>query len=434
MKKIYIDFESLSLQYLDSLGKNHKSFFRSVFNLFILLVFQCVLNVILLILFLVRIFRLEKKAPKIFVHSLTKSQIYRNKKTSELFEFLSEERFSYSKKQSDYLIYSKSLILPRTSELKVTRHFSFYLMKNCLSWRQIYELFQITNGMATSVVKNRQVFNTKVSRMCNLILEYCVWSLLVFQNKIVIVTTQSSHKKLPVPFHMGNPNFERHMIWYSTNSIPIHKSIGEKPHSIFSPNLASFVDIHLVWDKMQCDFLQSQQISNSNFYGSMLFYPRKIDIHPTNSLEVLYFDVVPQNLYEDSFYSTEMSLNNLDCITDAIIDFNNQFDTNLVLNIKHKRKTSKAHSRGYLNRVEYLSRLGMIKVIQPSENLYDLVNRSKLVIGTPFTSPVIIAKEFGIDCAFVCFKALGYSIPNIFNGVLVIKEKKILIESLAKSI
>ena len=270
--------------------------------------------------------------------------------------------------------------------------------------------------------------------MCYLLLEYCTWGLLASESKIVIITTQSSHKKLPVPFYMGSSNFERHMIWYSTNSIPIRKSSEEKPNLVLSSNLANFVDIHLVWDKMQINFLQSQKISNSKAYGSMLFYPREKCRHLTNSIDILYFDVVPQNLYEDSFYSTKMSLNNLECIIEVITEYNNQFDSSLVLNIKHKRKTSKAHSRTYLNRVEYLTSLGMLRIIPPSENLYDLVNRSKLVIGTPFTSPVIIAKEFNVDCAFVCFNALDYSIPNMFNDVLVIKEKKMLLDSLTKLI
>jgi len=270
--------------------------------------------------------------------------------------------------------------------------------------------------------------------MCNLLLEYCAWGLLASESKFVIITTQSSHKKLPVPFYMGSPNFERHMIWYSTNSIPIRKSSEEKPNLVLSPNLANFVDRHLVWDKMQVDFLQSQQISNSKAYESMLFYPRKKNIHLTSSIHILYFDVVPQNLYEDSFYSTKMSLNNLECIIEVITEYNNQFDSSLVLNIKHKRKTSKAHSKTYLNQVEYLNRLGMLKIIESSENLYDLVNRSKLVIGTPFTSPVIIAKELNVNCAFVCFNALDYSIPNMFNEVLVIKEKKMLFDSLTKLI
>ena len=434
MKNENMDFEFLCIQHLDSLNKNYKTFFRSINNLVMLVTFQLLLDVLFLILVLVRMFKSGKQVPKIFVHSLAKSQIYQNKSTSDLFNFLSEKRFSYSSEQSDYLVYCKSLILSRTSTLKVTRNISLYLIMNCFKWTQIVELFKITNGVVIFIIKNKKFFNSKLTQICYLLLEYCAWSLLTSESKIVVITTQSSHKKLPVPFYMGSPNFERHMIWYSSNSIPIRKKSEEKPTLVLSPNLANFVDSHLVWDKMQIDFLESQKISNSKAYGSMLFYPRKVNKHLTNSIDVLYFDVVPQNLYEDSFYSTKMSLNNLECIIEVITEYNNQFDSNLVLSIKHKRKASKAHSRTYLNRVEYLTRLGMLRIISPSENLYDLVNRSKLVIGTPFTSPVIIAKEFDIDCVFVCFNALDYSIPNIFNEVLVVKEKRMLLDSLTKLI
>jgi hypothetical protein len=118
-----------------------------------LVIFQLLLDVLFLILVLVRIFKSSKQVPKIFVHSLAKSQIYRNNNTNDLFNFLSEKRFSYSIKQSDYLVYCKSVMLPRTSELKVTRNFSLYLIINCFKWRQIVELFKITNGIIFSYLE-----------------------------------------------------------------------------------------------------------------------------------------------------------------------------------------------------------------------------------------------------------------------------------------
>ena len=96
MKNKNTDFEFLCMQNLDSLNKNHKTIFRNISKFIMLAIFQLFLNVLFLILVLVRIFKPGKQVPKIFVHSLTKSQIYQNKNTTDLFNFLSEKRFSYS--------------------------------------------------------------------------------------------------------------------------------------------------------------------------------------------------------------------------------------------------------------------------------------------------------------------------------------------------
>ena len=44
--------------------------------------------------------------------------------------------------------------------------------------------------------------------------------------------------------------------------------------------------------------------------------------------------------------------------------------------------------------------------MSPNQNLYDLISNSRLVIGFPFTSPVIIGQELNKPSVFYCSSKL----------------------------
>ena len=47
-----------------------------------------------------------------------------------------------------------------------------------------------------------------------------------------------------------------------------------------------------------------------------------------------------------------------------------------------------------------------IDIIDSRKNLYDLISNSKLVIGFPFTSPVVIGQELNKPSIFYCSSKL----------------------------
>jgi polysaccharide biosynthesis PFTS motif protein len=81
--------------------------------------------------------------------------------------------------------------------------------------------------------------------------------------------------------------------------------------------------------------------------------------------------------------------------------------------LKPKRNISKSHSVDYLNYIKEKVANKEITLIGSNQNLYDLIGDSKLVIGFPFTSPVIIGWELFTPSIFYCSSSLlNYSSKN----------------------
>jgi hypothetical protein len=434
MLRDFQDFESLCKAKIETNPNIKRLLVRQITNVVLLIILQIFSQILFFIIFLVRFIKTEKKIPKIFVHSLTKDQIFRNGSTDELFHFLEEKRFPYSSDASDYLIYCKNLLLPKESRLKVTRSLSLHLIIYCFNRQSILTLSKTMINLMAFTLRKKTGLTLESKYFLYYFVEYLVWTNVTSESKIKFITTQSSHKNLPILFYLGKKNFERHMMWYSTNSIPIYK-VGKVDLEIgFSQNLATYIDLHLVWDNFQVSFLEKQKIYNSRAYGSMLFYPRKFQKGINNNSTLIYFDVIPTNLFENNFYSTEMALRNLEGIISVINKYNDEFDKNLRLKIKHKRIPNRKHSAIYLNYVKRLINCGAIEAIVPTENLYRLISESRFVIGTPYTSPVIVAKELDVNSSFICFGSTEFSIPDYFNEVLVIKDENGLLNKLIEFI
>ena len=66
--------------------------------------------------------------------------------------------------------------------------------------------------------------------------------------------------------------------------------------------------------------------------------------------------------------------------------------------------------------------IGAIEILDYNENLYDLIQNAKVVVGYPFTSPVLIAKELGVFSAFYSSSVLLQK-SNLHNGIRFIQNK-----------
>jgi polysaccharide biosynthesis PFTS motif protein len=69
----------------------------------------------------------------------------------------------------------------------------------------------------------------------------------------------------------------------------------------------------------------------------------------------------------------------------------------------------------------------------PNANLYELISRSKCVIGIPYTSAVLVALELNIPCYYF-FNSTTIELPEYFNGIQVLKSTEELIHVLNASV
>jgi polysaccharide biosynthesis PFTS motif protein len=219
------------------------------------------------------------------------------------------------------------------------------------------------------------------------------------------------------------------MIWYATNWKPIGNHGSSSAPGIVSKDLEVFVDLHLVWDKFEIDTLREYGIVKTKAYGSMLFYPVTKTRVPPKILTITFFDVTP---YKDStgFYSEQRSTRNILGLVATIEKFKERSGLEICLQIKPKRKYSKAHSSKYVTILHDLSRSGSLTQLPSDSNLYNIVGGSSLVLGTPFTSPVLIAKELDVSCAFMSLDAEDFKLPSLQNGIRVLSKESELEEIL----
>jgi polysaccharide biosynthesis PFTS motif protein len=91
------------------------------------------------------------------------------------------------------------------------------------------------------------------------------------------------------------------------------------------------------------------------------------------------------------------------------------------------------HSEKYIDMLHNLYNSGIITKIDHREDIYDLVRNAKVVIAYPFTSPALIAKELGVDCAFYSSSNLLQS-RSFYFGVRFIDNKADLKQFLMRSL
>lgn len=95
-------------------------------------------------------------------------------------------------------------------------------------------------------------------------------------------------------------------------------------------------------------------------------------------------------------------------------------DEDWKLFLKPKRQYTASHSNHYIQFVDDCVTRGEIKRLSPKSSLYEVVRQSKIVLAPPFSSPVIIARELGVPCAFYFLPEPEWLFPKDHHGVEVI--------------
>jgi polysaccharide biosynthesis PFTS motif protein len=164
--------------------------------------------------------------------------------------------------------------------------------------------------------------------------------------------------------------------------------------------------------------------------GSILFRPkrREVEIHPLPKNSILIFDVTPfDGLGTEVLYSKRIVT---DFVEDIIFALNSCVTTNNVY-LKPKRNYTQkpvkdiAPSKSYLEFINQLHQSKKLQILESSLNLYEIIDGALLVIGIPFTSPVILAKEMKVESIYyIPDSAQDWIIGSIEDGIKVIQGRE----------
>jgi len=206
------------------------------------------------------------------------------------------------------------------------------------------------------------------------------------------------------------------MFWYSTNSSPIVKVGSEEVDYRINKELANPRILHHVWNASSQNFLYSQSVENVSIQGSILFTPRKEILTDLGANAIVFFDVTPFKNIEN-YYSESRMIANI--VTLCNLRKQMEIETNIQfpLYLKSKRRFMESHSEKYLKKLKELENLGELELLSESLNLYGLLKVTRLVLGSPFTSPVILANEMRIPSAYIDFGPRNYILPDVNEGV-----------------
>ena len=366
--------------------------------------------IFLLVLFFVNIFKVSygnKKKKLLLIYSLTFEQAIRNGSIKSLYNFL-ESRKLVSKLDVRILIEVRKIHLRKKFKTAKTTldiplaiysdHFTLAEKINCFisMCKKFYKLvFEFKNYFYFAPILKEHIFDETV---------YATLNSKYIEN---LVTTQSQLAFQPLIFKYANLSVKKIMIWYSSNSVPAHYKKSNSKKQIVNPivytNLQ--IDEHWVWTKANKFYLTQFTDAKISVKKSLMFYnPGEPSISQDN-YDVLIFDVIPyrsNSMTEASIYSTSEMIKFIEEVLLCVKEIRNKHQLNLSVGLKHKRKISNKHSSVYSRFVENKLLNNEIKIIKPEQNLYDIISKSQIVIGFPFTSPVIIGQELRVPSVYYC--------------------------------
>jgi polysaccharide biosynthesis PFTS motif protein len=407
--------------------------FRMPIRKKILIVLLCVYLLICYTLKLVTLTKYNRNLNLTFIYSLTREQIYRKTKLGSLYEFINSDRFDINKK-SEIWVENKSINLKR-------KHKNLYVVFD-IQLSLYSHLFDFRNrlNILTCIYKNLFKFLRFAGKKdANFLIakEY------IFDNEVLnrvnpqkidkIITTQSHLMFQPLIFEMKILKRKRFMLWYSSNSIPLEykrpKALRyEVPKMIYR---YMEIDQHWVWNKEHSDYLTNAMKVQSRVKGPMLFYMPSASTPVTREIDVLIFDVTPtgnSEINQNSIYTCGDSKKFVTEIIDACSYLEAKYRISVNVFLKPKRRYSVEHDFNYINFLNDLDRTGRLKILRFDENLYDLVKVSKMVIGYPFVSPVIIGRGEKVASYFYSSSKLLKLAPKNYASFFIQNPKKLQLE------
>ena len=245
-------------------------------------------------------------------------------------------------------------------------------------------------------------------------LQSVAWSMNECASIESVMFTNSNYFSQPLWYTaLPNKSYRSHMIWYSQNQYPI--SYRDEPLAETIPNL-SYVeaDTHWVWTDDFAEFLSVNcKKATYKVVGPIVWHmPSESENALNNSFTITLFDVTPVNnkLENDlglirNYYNEKTAKKFINDIIDIVKEIESRTGSKISLVLKHKREHASIHSTGYIELISKLVEKRKISLVNPTNNIHDIVIRSNIVIAAPYSSPLYIAKHHNI-------KAFWYDSTN----------------------
>ena len=200
------------------------------------------------------------------------------------------------------------------------------------------------------------------------------------------------------------------MVWYSSNSVPLKYKLKlgnvdwySKLSEVFCEQMK--IDTHWVWTNEHKKYLMKMTNSNVLVKGSMVFYNPPKKLNRNKKYDIVIFDVTPfdsKSIFKDTVYTFPVAKEFMEDIIESVKLVSQELDMDMNIYVKHKRPFSSIHSSDYIAYIAGLVRIGELSVLPLNIDLYESIAASNIVIGFPFTSPVIIGQELKIPSIHYC--------------------------------
>ena len=369
---------------------------------------------LILIAYFTNIFKVTSKSNRqtlVLIYSLNKDQAIRHRSVKSLNAFLKSRGVINNSKtlvliEIRKILWNKNYEMTRTTIDIPLRIYAdnFTTIKKINCWismcHRFYKIMKLQRSdRSVSLILKEYIFDE------------IVYTTLGSVNIEKLITTQSNIAYQPLIFEYKNMGVKRLMIWYSSNSVPIKYKKANLERFTINPAVYNNmgIDEHWVWTKKHKQFLIKHTDIKVLVKQSLMFYDSEESRPSIRSYDVVIFDVTPysdEKINNDSIFTSSEMIRFINESLACVVMLNKKYGVNYKVHLKHKRKMTKDHSSNYSNFIGKKISNKEISIVSPNQNLYDLISNSRLVIGFPFTSPVIIGQELDKPSIFYCSSKL----------------------------
>jgi hypothetical protein len=375
------------------------------------------LRVFVAVMLLVGFFCKRGDSPTALIYSLTPDQVYFNSTPEQVLRFFREDRFS------SLANFDKPLVEVRTLKTLLHRNPNFtfdaplHILCRVLYRRDYSKVFRLANSDISGITNSSSLKIRKFKeKKFDPILYAMVFS--KQSTKIDLITTQTSLFKIQEVFKYSHEQ-KKIMAWYSTNSKPIYALDDLNRDGINVDAFKDFINEHWVWNQEDVEFLQSNGIDRVIPVGPIVFQDKVVVGNDPEKFVITYFDVTPLQ-GSTGFYSEKNVMAVLNHVLKLGEIISQKYPNKTIICIKPKRQYFAYHSKGYIATIKTTAKMGKIRFLSPSSNLYETITKSDLVIAIPFTSPALIAKELKVKQYFISTGIEGWDLPESSSGVDVV--------------
>ena len=359
----------------------------------------------ILLLYFTRIFGKTSNEKFILMYSLTKEQVLRDNSLFGIHSFLKTKKINLNEKNKVLIECREIWRTRKFSNITATLDIPLEIFATSFTFKERINLLITFFCRISNLIKSFRNSQYIYLVFKEYIYDENVYTLGVHKKQVIkIITTPGNWQYQPIIFEMQELIGDRLMIWYSnalfyksrSKTIDNQKLEFER----FSEHVQ--IDTHWVWTKKHRDYLKRLTNSKIVVKGSMLFYNPPLKVNNNKKYDITVFDTTPQAIeeYKDTINTYHCTKNFIEEILASANFASGKLNRDISVYIKPKRQYGKIHSKEYIVYLQEQIRNNRLFRLRPDIDIYETVLASRVVIGFPFTSPVIIGQELKIPSVY----------------------------------